>query len=104
MSVSPERLYHDTPPTVSTDLYVATYAVTILSILCVNIDGSARNISIEIDPANGAPQSILANRQVGANDFVRVPGPIPLAPGDKITGRNTSGAAYVAVMIAGLRD
>lgn len=96
-------LYHDAPPTVSTDLYEATDAVTVLAIICTNGDAATQNITLQIDPVGaGAAQNIVANRAIPANDFVRISGPIPLAAGDKITGRNHGASPFVTVIIAGL--
>lgn len=102
MSITPKRLYHDNPPNADTDLYEApTGGAVVQVIVATNTTGAAATVSLRIDPTGaGAAKDLLNTKQVAANDFSRLAGPIALAGGDKLVGRNHGGTA-ISLLISG---
>jgi hypothetical protein len=102
VSVTPKRLYHDNPPNADTDLYTAPAGgAVVLMVLASNTTGGVLAVSLRIDPAGaGAAKDVLTQVNVPANDALRLAGPIALASGDKLVGRNHGGTG-VALLISG---
>lgn len=102
MAITPKRMYHDNPPNADTDLYTAPAGgAVVLVVIATNTTAGSLPVSLRIDPA-GAPaaKDLLSSKAVAANSFERLAGPIPLAAGDKLVGRNHGGTG-VALLIAG---
>lgn len=102
MAITPKRLYHDNPPNADTDLYTAPAGGAVaLVVIAANTTGAGAALSLRVDPAGAGPaRDVLSSKTIGAFDVYRLAGPIPLAAGDKLVGRNHGGTA-VALLVGG---
>lgn len=77
-----------------TDLFTAAAVAVVGSIFVVNRNASARTINVKVTNGSNTLQSqIVSNYVLGADDTLRVPGPINIDSGEKI--RVTSSGADV---------
>ena len=77
-----------------TDLLTAAAVAVVGSIFVVNRNASARTINVRVTNGSNTLQSqIVSNYSLGADDTLRVPGPINIDSGEKL--RVTSSGADV---------